>query len=506
MPETRRHTLPVFSIFLPLLFSLYLPLTLKGQTVSEEARSKLEASLELYHLDEAETWAESLRERGYQAFYEINILFYRYLGNQDLSYLQTLRSVWDSNLSAIESIDKSDPKRWVMLAEAQSKRAMLEFLDQNYLTSVRHARLARNAIKTSEEKFPENIEQNKILGLFNVAFGAVPSKYQWVTNSLGFRGDIEEGITQLEAAAAKSTMLRLEATIILHYVKRTMLDQEESSIEVLENERSRFEQNIILDYFLASALQNMKKNEAALEILMKRDQYRKEESEFIIFWDYLLGRAFYYKNQHREAQRYFARFLKSNKGQLFRSDALFRLGMALTLDGNYPVGRHFFQQIEREKKSGMDEDEYAEFMAGKFAAAEPGKILKALFQARNLFDGGYPDEATVKLQSIENQVSEMNVSEQTELFYRYGRIYQAQGRFDEAIQNYQKCIAQNSSEQNWMQAYACYYRGEIAREKGDADLAEKYFRQALQYDDYFYQAGLENRCKAAISELKITQR
>ncbi|MEZ4771576.1 MAG: hypothetical protein R3D00_00255 [Bacteroidia bacterium] len=465
-------------------------------------RARIENNLELFHLDEAAALIPNLQHPGYRSFYENTILVYRYFADQDIAYLQKIRADWKTTTDNLESLPESDSLRLVMLSEIQCKRAMLEFVDQNYLTAIRHARLSRNLIKENQSLFPKNINQKKVLGLFNVVFGAVPSKYQWITNSLGYKGNIQTGIAQLEECSRSGTLLRLESTLLLYNIERNMLNQDVRASERLEKERKRFEKNIVLDLFMASGYQSIKQNDKSLQILTQREQYNDGKVCFLNFWDYLLGRAYYFKSNNREAQRYFSRFLKAHKGNIFRSDALFRLGMALTLDGSYPIGRHFFQLVTKEKASGFDEDEYAIYMAEKFMAAAPSEDLKALFRARNFFDGGYLEESVAILNKLEPRASLLSPAERTELYYRFGRIYHSMGKGPEALAGYQKCIAQPASDQLWMQVYAFYYQAEIAKAFSDFPLARNHYQKALSFNDYFYQAGLESRCKAALDEIK----
>ncbi|MEZ4828262.1 MAG: tetratricopeptide repeat protein [Bacteroidia bacterium] len=465
-------------------------------------RARIESQLEVFHLDEAGALISTLQKPGYRSFYETTILVYRYFADQDIAHIQKIRADWKLTISNIEALPESDSLRLIMLSETECKRAILEFVDQNYFTAVRHARSSRSLIKEHQQQFPKSVNSNKVLGLFNVAFGAVPSRYQWITNSLGYKGNIQTGLRQLEDAAATGNILRLESTLMLYNIERNMLSQDVKASERLEKERKRFENNIIIDAFLASGYQSIKQNEKALLVLQKRDQYTDGKVCFVHFWDYLLGRAYYYKGNNREAQRYLSRYIKSSKGPVLRSDALFRLGMALTLDGSYSVGRHFFQLVSNEKNSGFDEDEYAIYMAKKFLTEPPSENLKSLFRARNLFDGGYLQQSLTILDQLKPKYSLLSAAEKTELYYRYGRIYHSLGKGPEALDGYRKCVEQPASDQLWMQVYSIYYQAEIARAFNDFPLARTHYQKALSYNDYFYQSGLENRCKAALDEIR----
>ncbi|MEO0473638.1 MAG: tetratricopeptide repeat protein [Bacteroidota bacterium] len=474
----------------------------KASHNNPDLRNQIESLMASFQLDSAEALLPALNRPGYANFYRYNIRVYQYLSTQSISYLQNIRGDWKVCIQKVSELPSDDPLRGVMLAEIYCKRAILEFLEKNYLSAVRFTRQGRAQINRNEKRFPGNVEQMKVLGLFNVTLGAVPSKYQWLTNTLGFRGDIEEGLQQLSIAAASSQLLRLEAQILYAFVERNVLGDPQLALNRLAGERAQQGPNILLDYFLANAYLNNRQTDQALEIFNRRSQYRKEGIFFIPYWDYQMGKAYYYKGAQRDAQRYLSKFLKNYTGKLFRTDAYFRLGMSLSLDGSYPVGKRFFKLITEQENSGMDQDEYAAFMAQTFLKQPPSPASLQLFQARNFFDGGYFEQATASLDSLTQSGSSLSQDELTEKYYRMGRIHHAQQQFSEAIVAYQQCVAQNCQHQRYVQAYSYYYLGEIARQKGADTEARNHYKSALNFDDIFYQGGLENRCKTALGEMK----
>lgn len=468
-----------------------------------ELRAQVEKDLASFHLEAALKNAEKLENKAYRNFYQATAIFYQYVASLDQQYVLAFRDNWVQYEEALDEMPDTDPLKEVMIAELNCKRAGLEFLDGNNLTAIRYAQACRNHIRRNEKAFPDNIEQRKTLGLFNVVFGAVPRKYQWIANMLGYRGDIDTGLRQLEEAAQKGKLLNLESELIIFYMEKGMLSRQKEAVDRMERVRKATGPNMLLDYSLAAGYLNLKQNDKALEVLTYREQYAGNPKVFFIpFWDYLMGRAYYFKADYQRAQVYFSRFLKANKGSLFRTDATFRLGMTLTLGGNYTLGKNFFRQLSQDKTSGFDEDEYAEYMAKQYAIAEPTTTVQALFRARNYFDGGYFEQATGILSKLEPGEPQMNDAEKTELHYRYARVLHGQGKLDQAVAQYQQCITQPETDQLWLQVYAHFYQGEIFRGRGEKELARELYKKALGFNKYFYQAGLENRCKAALSELR----
>jgi TolA-binding protein len=340
-----------------------------------------------------------------------------------------------------------------------------------------------------------------VLGAFNVIFGAVPSRYQWITESLGFEGDIATGLEQLSRASRQGKLLRLESVLFASYAEKIMLNDAPAALNRLKGEKEAHGATYLLDYFLALAHLQTRQNEQAIAILNQSEQYESPGVFPLPYWNYQLGKAYYYRDQQREAQRYLARFLKAYRGNMYRTDAAFRLGVSLTLSGQYQQAKKIFAHITKGEESGFELDEYAAFMAGRFLSAKPSEAELALFRARNFYDGGYEMEAAEILGHLEKR-QDLNEDETTELYYRWARLKHNQGQLVQAQQYYEKCGTTEATYQRWLQAYALYYLGEIAQSQEDWDTAKAYYQDVLGRDDYFYQAGLENRCKTRLSALE----
>lgn len=489
--------------FLVFVHVLFLGISFSSAAHLDQERKEVEDQLSRFHLTSAEDLIGKMSDRGYQKYYACNLLMYKFFATQDASYLQEVRAVWKASLATVETIPEDDPLKYVLLSELYCKRSALEFLDQNYLTAIRLARTGRIMIRRNQNRHPANVEQLKVMGIMNIVLGAVPRKYQWITHSLGFKGDLPLGIKQLEQAATSSTLLRFEAIVVRNFVQKNVLNSPDQALLGFQSMQQEYGQNLVADYFLATALLGMKKCDEALMILSQRDQYLNEEVFFTPFWDYQLGKAYYFKNDLRNAQRYLARFIKAYQGKLVSVDANFRLGMALSLNQSYELGRQFFRNIAQGELSDLDQDEYARYMAAKFLEQKPGKYVMNLFRARNYFDGGYYDQALLELDKIKDAYGILSQEERIEFHYRQARLFHAQGEIEQAESQYQKCVEQPEAEEaTWLQAYSYFYLASIARDQGLIESAKVKYKKALNFDKYFYQSGLEYRCKVALSELK----
>jgi len=96
----------------------------------------------------------------------------------------------------------------------------------------------------------------------------------------------------------------------------------------------------------------------------------------------------------------------------------------------------------------------------------------------------------------------MTADQKTEWYYRYGRIYQDKSDFKLAKLYYNLSIQQKAIQNNWMRAYSCFHLGLLFEQQALYAEARRYYNQALTFDQYDFQAGLEQKTKAALERIK----
>lgn len=86
-------------------------------------------------------------------------------------------------------------------------------------------------------------------GMFYYMVGSVPSGLKWVTNMIGFSGDIKEGFNALKKAAQSESYVRNDARMILAYLYERE-NQPEKARKYLSQLADEYSKNIIFQYHL----------------------------------------------------------------------------------------------------------------------------------------------------------------------------------------------------------------------------------------------------------------
>ncbi|HLP20279.1 MAG TPA: hypothetical protein VK174_08260, partial [Chitinophagales bacterium] len=125
----------------------------------------------------------------------------------------------------------------------------------------------------------------------------------------------------------------------------------------------------------------------------------------------------------------------------------------------------------------------------------------SLLRARLLFDGGYYERAATEM----NKISEngfKTVEEQTEYFYRTGRIYDEWNKKDSALALYSKAIEKGKDLPRYFAANSAFETGKIYEQRGNKEKATEFYNLCLSFENHEYKNGLDQKAKAGLNRLK----
>lgn len=471
------------------------------------ARQTVESHIEYLRLEEAAQSTLALPIEKDRPFYQSRILFLKFLVTEDPEILPLFLDHSKQSLKKLDKLPDGDPEKNVMMAELFFLRGIGKMLDKKLVGSAIDVKSACTLIDKNARRFPDNMEQKKLLGMFHVAMSAIPKKLRWLSNALCFRGDLDTGMALLEEAARHSRLLPNEAQVALFYFEKNLLSQPDLALARVDRIREQHPASIVYAYLKLSALLEQRRIDDAIAFASGHEvnYYSDGQEVSLPLWYYSRAKAHYFRLEYGKAIQGFELFLSAYKGKTLYSDALFRKGMSLVLLDRYEDARRIFHEMGNVESSTFDEDEYASHMAAIYRFREPSEQDKELFRARNLFDGGYYGRSLEILGRLSEEHKDLNENQLAELYYRLGRNHHALEDLPMAKLHYEQCVATEPGQALWMKVYAHYYLGKLEETLGNRDSARLWYEKALDFDDYEYQSGLEQRTKAAIHRMKTTK-
>lgn len=464
----------------------------------------IEHALIHLELNAASLQAMQLKDVKQRSYYQMRILFVQHLIAEPSGFLDRFVAHSKTALEQLDALPDTDPDKSWMMAEVFFMRGVLRAMHKQAVSSAVDMKSACNLIASARASHPQHKDPLKLTGVFNVAMSAIPRKLQWLGNALCFKGDLQTGLRQLETVAAGGSYLADEAHVLLFYFEKNLLARPDAAQSRAEGLHARQPESKVVNYLLLSSYLERRDIDAAIALgeTMEPSFRKQKQSEPLPIWSFNLGKAYFFRLNYAAAIQHFDRFLSVYRGSTLKADALYRKGMALTLDGRYAEGRKVFLQFAGLEGSQFDADEYARKQAAIYLLREPSRIDKQLYAARNLFDGGYYRRSLDSLASLQAPGTVLGDNQRTELYYRLARNHHALGDLPLASRQYEQAVLMQPSTALWMKVYSLYYLARIAEAGGNLEKAKALYRAALDYDDYPYQSGLEQRCKAALQQLK----
>ena len=428
---------------------------------------------------------------GYTDFF---VLFF----NEDSIQYDSLKGNFDKRLAAFDSGPHSTPFYHYSKALTYLQRAAVKIKFGERYSAGWDFKKANSQIKENRSSYP-SFEPNKMLyGPLEVVIGTVPDGYKWITGLFGMKGSITEGMQVMRSFInSDDKFAELFADEATFYYCYLMFYIENNSDEVFKLIRSRkldVVNNHLFAYLAANLAINSKQTEYARQIIQQRnmsDEYMKTAA-----WDFELGYVKFHKLQLDDAIYSFKKFIDGFKGSFYVKDVLQKISWAYYLKGDKAEAEKYRQLTIRNGNTESDADKKAYRDAKKGFWPD-----ETLLKARILNDGGYQKEALITL-SKKNIDGYTKPEEKLEYAYRMARIYDDMGKYDEAIQFYEKAITLGKDRTEYYAARAAVQMGFIYERRNEKALAIASFQRCLDMGDHEYKDSLDQKAKSGIARCK----
>ncbi len=412
---------------------------------------------------------------------------------EDQKKFEQLESNFRKRLQVVETLPDGAEKLFLE-AELNLQRGFnLLNLDQSF-NAVFAIRRAYNLTQECLKKYPTFIPIKKTSGVIQVMIGSVPDKYHWFMNLLGMRGSVVTGQKQLQELRNSKSSLSIEATILFFTVKGFINQQfSEASAGFTECLKDQPDNRLIL-FLSINMLTKDSKSEKALELISTLDQHNQGLQMYYI--EYLRAEALLNKGEYAKAIISYQKFIKGYHSLSFKKDAHYKIGICYWLMNDEAEAKIYFEKAKLVGREQADPDKYAASQLAENKLPNQ-KILRVRF----FTDGGFYKEAQGVVQSI--QFSELRtLKEQTEYFYRKGRLAHKTEEFSVAKIYYEETIHLAKENPWYFAPNAALQLGYIYRDQKNYAMAKKYFEQALTYKRHEYKSSIDSKSRSALETLK----
>ena len=401
-----------------------------------------------------------------------------------------------ARISALENCDSSSPYYLYAQAQVYLQWSFLKAQFGDFVSSAFDAKKAKGLLSDNEEKYPNFVPDQISMALINVIFGAIPASFKGITRFMGMTGNVQAGVKKLEDIhdELRKSKLGFYNNEVIFYICTTdinalhnLKDYSKLISYLSEMDESSLLRAYLQGYIAWKTAHNDDEI-SYLEAAPKSAAYIKAPS-----LDYMLGCARLNRLSNDPPQLLFD-YVKESRSVKYIKDAYLKIAYYYFLQNDAGKYDYYVKMVKTHGNTADEKDQQALWEAND--AKPDADLLKARF----FFDGGYYAKALAQLNG-KSEASFTLLRDKIEYDYYLGRIYDRTGKYNDAIENYQRAITLGRGTKYYFAANAAISIGQIFEDKKDYKRAGEYYNQALDMTGHQYQTDVDNQAKAGLKRV-----
>ncbi len=404
-------------------------------------------------------------------------------------------------LEWLQQGSKDDPYTLYAQADIHLRWGMIYALFQDNMEAFKSIKKASVLLEKNTKNFPNFMPNKRALGILHTMVGAIPGKYQWGVALAGLKGNVAQGLGELEEVINHSKKFsefefNEEVQVIYGMLLLYMGNNDMKAWGAINTELLDYTKSPMAAYILANRSIKIGKSKHAILIL---NEYPKgDDYHYFPYLDIMSGMCKLYRLDF-DAEEDFNNFLSRYRGVNGIKEAYHRLAWISLLRGDAPKYRYYMTIVEKKGAYNTSQDKTA--MNEMEDAKE--KIIPNvdLLKARLLCDGGYYDKAYRSMESCDPKKLKTE-QEKIEFSYRKARIFQKMRKNDDALSHYAETIKKGTKKPYYFACNAALQSGIIWESRGDLEKAQDFYEQCLKEKPDQYQASLHGKARERMAEIQ----
>lgn len=421
------------------------------------------------------------------------------LNSEDEAAYKSLTDKEDERLDLIEKTDKKSPYNRFLRAELKIHWALLKIRFGHEVKAAWNIIQAYRLLEENRKLFPDFIPNLKSLGCLHILVGSIPENQKWVTGFLGLKGNIQQGLKELELASHDKTW-GLEASFCQFFVQAYILPYNPAVNDALMQTVAAHEDNLNLNYLATAISLKGGRTEQAIQ-LIRKSPYTASYVYFPVAELYK-AEVNLFKGNYQQASVNYLNYIRNFKGKTFLKDTYYKLFLCSWLTGDTNKALTYINKIPAVGSTVAEADKAAQKFYETYN--KTGSLPhKSLIKIRLAFDGGYYDKALDEADNL-SENSFTLPKDKTDYNYRIARVYHKTSQQGKAISHYERAIilTDANKEAQWhFGASAALQLGYIYLEKNQKLKAKEYFEKAISYKRHEYKTSIDNKARAALTAM-----
>lgn len=410
----------------------------------------------------------------------------------------------DQSIKYAEKFYESNNKNSFALTNlgiAYGNKVFLKIRNENFLGAILDLRKSYSALTDAVKLNPESYDAYLGLGLYHYAIGSLPKTFKWVISLLGFEGNVEKGIKEIELAAEKGDFQKVEALFYLTQLYPWFYGDFDKAEKILDDLLLQYPNNQIFLYTRGVFRLNKNNVDGALKDLLNiQAQTSYPIKKLYSYSKYRLGECYFRLQEYNKGIGYYKDFIKDYSEEVYLPQVLLNTGISLEFTNRRLEAVEYYKKA-LSSKSKYGDDLFAVERAKKFLNNEIGEIDSLLIVARNLHKSGKYLDA-VYLYDVKLINRGLSPEKAAEVYYYLGECYYDAIQFSEAKSAFEKAIFTKEQKATWIEPWSKFYLGQIYMKNGNRKTAQNYFREVLNFKGYHNERWLKFRVERSLKLLQ----
>lgn len=498
--KTKKSNGIPFSIPFLIFISLFVQQSLADSeqfVLNAEVKNIYQKSLQL-EFEQATQLLESktMKANAFRHLLHNQIAFLQLFITEDFSAYEHHSKIKSSRIIELDRADHQSPFYYYSLAEINLQWAMLRLKFNDRMKAVIELKRAYNHLSNNQKLYPSFSLNLKLSALLNAFAGAVPENYKWLSDLIGFRGTVEEGLHELallqkHISNNSSYDFLLPELIFFETFIDLNLSNQNPNYKAYYQKIEQLKYKSSLLNFCGASVAAKEKNKEKLSYYLN-DVKSTERFCYLI---YLKGIQTLNAGK-KDAAPYFHRYFNCFKGQSYIKATYQKLAWIALLKQDTLSYRSFMLLALKEGNSDLDEDKMALFDAQKNTIPNVD-----LLRCRLHFDDGDYKAAYEILDDLKTEdfISYCDVYEYN---YRKGRLLHMMDSLDQALIYYENTFKQSNVCLEYYGASAAYQTGIIFLHQKNYKNAHFWFNQCIAQKNHPFKNSLDAKAKVALEKIK----
>ncbi len=414
--------------------------------------------------------------------------------NENPSLYKSTRSQKDKRLALISKSNKQSPYYLLSKGIIHLQWSLIHVKYKEFFKAALDFKKAFGYFKENKKRFPAFKETNIFFGAQQAIIGTIPDNYKWISNTLGLKGNIKNGMALLKASIVKENKpFQADAKFYYIYLTDILLNNSKKSLSLISTYNLDTKNNYLFTFMKSNLELNNFKAQQAINTINGRNKSAAYMQPNI--FDYEKGIGYLYTSQYSKSTQSLKRFLNS-KTYFYKKDACIKIAYAYYLQGSNNQAILYKNKVKAIGTSVTDIDKQALKFSQRTNFGN-----KEILRARLLFDGGQFRQAE-NILLHKSKLAITNKQDELERIYRLARCYDEQHNMDKAIEHYKLSISMPNPTKAYFPARAALQLAYIYETKGQPNLANKYFKKVISYKDHEFKTSLDHRAKAGLLRIK----